>query len=395
MVEITNLTKNYGNVTAVNNVSFKIEKGHVYGLLGPNGAGKSTIMNIMTGCLAATSGTVTVNGNDIYKRASAAKSEIGYLPEIPPLYPEMTPHEYLRFIAKVKKVKGNADEEVERVAEMCGIRSVSNQLIKTLSKGYRQRVGIAGALIGDPQIVILDEPTVGLDPLQLIEVRALISRLKQDHAVILSSHIMGEIAAVCDYIIIMANGEIVAEGTLDELEKSRKGRTITVISDGDYIEIKEILSELEGVDYVITYPRGDYVKSVIETKEGFNNIQDDIASTLEENGIEISQLITTRVSIEDIFIRLTTEAAVKKAEEAKNEEPGESDIIKAKPQKEYDPLGAPYLADEPEQGAKDMPEGEYTSLFSEDVEDKTEAFENVSEEITEDDADEEKGGDEQ
>ena len=387
MIEVKNLTKNYGSVTAVDNVSFTIEKGHVYGLLGPNGAGKSTIMNIMTGCLAATSGSVSVNGHDIYEEASAAKADIGYLPEIPPLYPEMTPYEYLRFISKIRKVKGDVEEEIKRVTAVCGISNVADQLIKTLSKGYRQRVGIAGTLIGDPEIVILDEPTVGLDPLQLIEVRALIAELKQDHAVILSSHIMGEIAAVCDYIIIMACGEIVAEGTLDELEKSRKGKTVTVISGGDYVEIKEILSEIEGVDYVITYPRGDYVKSVIETKEGFD-IQDAIKSTLEENEIEVREILTARVSIEDIFIRLTTEAAVKKAEKDAEAAKAEEKIT-VKTAKEYDPLGSPYLDDVKEKEEDEAPAAEeYTSLFSEE--------EDASAEIGNNEADEEeKGGDEQ
>ena len=196
----------------------------------------------------------------------------------------------------------------------------------------------------------------------------------------------------------MANGEIVAEGTLDELEKSRKGRTITVISDGDYVEIKEILSELEGVDYVITYPRGDYVKSVIETKEGFDGVQDDITSVLEENGIAISQLITTRVSIEDIFIRLTTEAAVKKAQLAKESESVGTANNTDKPKKEYDPLAAPYLVDEPdepEETAEDEADGEYTSLFSEDEADEEAAVDSVSEETAKGDAGEEKGGDEQ
>ncbi|MBR6917745.1 MAG: ABC transporter ATP-binding protein [Clostridia bacterium] len=316
MIEVKNLTKNYGAITAVRNVSFTIERGHVYGLLGPNGAGKSTIMNIITGCLAATDGTVTVNGHDIYDEATAAKSSIGYLPEIPPLYPEMTPREYLKFIAKAKKIRDGVSSEIERVSSLCGITAVSDRLIKTLSKGYRQRVGIAGALIGDPEIIILDEPTVGLDPLQLIEVRALISSLKEDHAVILSSHIMGEITAMCDEIIIMALGEVVAKGTLDELEESRKGKTVTVISSGECGDIKELLSTLEGVDYLASYPRGNYVKSVIETKEGYD-VEDEITTLLDANGYEIKDMTSARVSLEDIFIRLTTEAAEKAAMDAK------------------------------------------------------------------------------
>ncbi len=350
MIEVKNLTKKYGSNIAVKDVSFNIEKGHVYGLLGPNGAGKSTIMNIMTGCLASNEGTVTVDGHDIYEDASAAKSLIGYLPEIPPLYPDMTPGEYLEFIAKAKKTKGDRAREIRRVSEVCGIVEVSGKLIKTLSKGYRQRVGIAGALIGDPEVIILDEPTVGLDPLQLIDVRALISSLRQDHAVILSSHIMGEITAVCDYIIIMAFGEIVAEGTLDELEESRKGRTVTVVSRGgeiDYSEVKEILSEIEGVDYVLTYPRGDYIKSVIETKEGYD-VQSDVERALEENESPVIEITTSRVSLEDIFIRLTTEAAEKKALESLEAEAKEESEKAEKGSRAdtYSPFGTPYLEED-------------------------------------------------
>ena len=317
MIEVKDLTKNYGPVKAVCGVSFTIEKGRVYGLLGVNGAGKSTVMNIMTGCLSPTSGTVTVDGHDIYEDAIEAKKKIGYLPEVPPLYPDMTPREYLRFIAKAKKIKTNRKAEIERVSRICGIADVSDRLIKTLSKGYRQRVGIAGALVGDPEVIILDEPTVGLDPIQLIEIRTLISSLREDHAIVISSHVMSEIAAVCDRIIIMAYGKVVAEGSLDELEESRRGRTVTVTSTGkynDYKKIKEILSAVEGVDYVLTYPRGAKVRSVVETKEGCDAAES-VKEALVSHGEEVTETVTAKVSLEDIFIRLTTVAAEERARE--------------------------------------------------------------------------------
>lgn len=211
MIEVKNLTKEYDGKPAVTNLSFIIEKGNIYGFLGPNGAGKSTTMNIMTGCLSATEGQVTINGFDIVKSPIKAKRFIGYLPEIPPLYPDMTPRAYLRFVARMKGVKGgDINAQVESAMEKTGITDVQRRQIKFLSKGYRQRVGIAQAILGNPEVIILDEPTVGLDPRQIIEIRELISSLGEDHTVILSSHILGEIEAVCDIIIIINNGRLMA-----------------------------------------------------------------------------------------------------------------------------------------------------------------------------------------
>lgn len=347
MIEVKNLTKKYGSFTAVKDVSFEIEKGHVYGLLGPNGAGKSTTMNIMTGCLAATEGTVTVNGYDIYENAAKAKSLIGYLPEMPPLYPDMTPYEYLTFVARAKKVK-DAYGEVKRVCELCGITEVAGRLIKNLSKGYRQRVGVAQALVGDPECIILDEPTVGLDPAQLIGVRSLISSLKEDHAVILSSHIMGEVTAVCDYVIIMACGEIVAKGSLEELEGSRAGQTITVISRGDAEALADALRKIEGVEHVASYARGEDVKCVIETAEGYD-LREDIFNAYVSLGCAVLEMTSSSVSLEDLFIRLTEEAASRRAEEeAEKEAAGRSDGTGYKAPDGYSPLGPAYLEDEEE-----------------------------------------------
>ena len=243
MIEVKNLTKRYGNFAAVQDVSFAMEKGRVYGFLGPNGAGKSTTMNIITGCLAATSGSVTIDGLDIYEDAVEAKKKIGYLPELPPLYTDMTPDEYLLFVGRAKGLRGDAlYKEVERVENRTGLTGMRGRLIKNLSKGYRQRVGIAQAILGDPEIIILDEPTVGLDPLQIIEIRELVRELGEDHTVILSSHILSEISAVCDYVIIIAHGKIVASDTIENLTTLYEGKsTIDLDVRGDRNTIVSLL----------------------------------------------------------------------------------------------------------------------------------------------------------
>lgn len=361
LIEVKNLTKKYGSFAAVKDVSFTIEKGHVYGLLGPNGAGKST-MNIMAGCLAATEGSVTINGYDIYEQALKAKRSVGYLPEIPPLYPDMTPFEYLKFVAKAKKVKGSVYEEIYRVSDITGITKMHDRLIKNLSKGYKQRVGIAQALIGDPEIIILDEPTVGLDPYQLIEVRELISSLAKDHAVILSSHIMGEIAAVCDYIIIMAFGKIIAEGTIEDLEGSREGQTVTVVTNGDENSVKNLLEAIEGAEFVRTSKAGEKIKAVIETSAGYD-IRENVFTSLSTAGNIIYELSSTSVSLEDMFIRLTTEAAEREAESSIEEY---SEAKSSVASSDYTPFGSPYLADETNADgdtSDNITEEEYTQRF--------------------------------
>ena len=228
MIEVQNLTKVYGNHIAVDHVSFTIDSGKIYGFLGPNGAGKTTTMNIITGCLAATEGTVTVDGHDIFEEPIAAKKCIGYLPEVPPLYPDMTVIDYLRFVAEAKGVSGkDMAAEVARVMDKTGVTDMHLRLIKNLSKGYRQRVGLAQAILGDPKVIILDEPTVGLDPQQLIEIRDLIRQLGHDRTVMLSSHIMQEISAVCDNIIIISGGKLVAEDTPENLaRRAEHGQTL-------------------------------------------------------------------------------------------------------------------------------------------------------------------------
>ena len=220
MIEVKNLSKNYGPVPAVKGISFTVKEGCIYGFLGPNGAGKSTTMNMLTGCLAPTQGEVKINGHDIIDEAIEAKRCIGYLPEMPPLYLEMTPFEYLEFVGRARGLKKDAlYDEMERVMEKTKIADVSDRLLKNLSKGYKQRVGIAQAIMGNPDIIILDEPTVGLDPIQIIEIRDLILELGEEHTVILSSHILQEIEAVCDRVIMISQGNIVADDTLEALTK--------------------------------------------------------------------------------------------------------------------------------------------------------------------------------
>ena len=218
MIEVSHLSKSYGSHPAVQDLSFTVPDGQIYGLLGPNGAGKSTIMNILTGYLSATSGQVTVAGHPLPEEADAAKACVGYLPEQPPLYPEMTVEEYLLFAAELKGVKrADRKEQVRKAAHRTGLDNVMPRLIRSLSKGYRQRVGIAQALLGSPKLIILDEPTVGLDPAQVVEIRKLIRELGKTHTVILSSHILSEVQAVCQQVLILSKGKLAASGTLEEL----------------------------------------------------------------------------------------------------------------------------------------------------------------------------------
>ena len=236
MIEVSHLTKQYGNHLAVDDVSFTVADGQICGLLGPNGAGKSTIMNILTGYLSATSGQVTVAGHPLPEEADAAKACVGYLPEQPPLYPEMTVQEYLTFAAELKGVKkAERKEQVCRAARRTGLEAVLPRLIRSLSKGYRQRVGIAQALLGSPRLIILDEPTVGLDPAQVIEIRRLIRELGRAHTVILSSHILSEVQAVCQQILILSKGHLAAAGSLEELTAGGKNleQVFLELTDGE------------------------------------------------------------------------------------------------------------------------------------------------------------------
>ena len=263
MISVEHLTKWYGDFKAVDDLSFEIDEGHVYGFLGPNGAGKSTIMNIITGCLSATSGSVKIDGHDILEEPKEAKKQIGYLPEQPPLYMSETPVEYLRFVAEAKGLKGEAvKKQIQEVIEQTGLEPVKNRRISALSKGYKQRVGIAQALLGNPRVIILDEPTVGLDPIQIIDIRNLIRDLGKDHTVIFSSHILSEVQTICDQILIIAGGKLIAFDKPENLEKQLLSREIVLVSEGSAEEAAETVKGLEHVTEVqVEYPDGESPES--------------------------------------------------------------------------------------------------------------------------------------
>ena len=306
MIEVKHLVKRYGDFEAVRDVSFTVEKGRIYGFLGPNGAGKSTTMNIITGCLAATEGEVTINGYDIYEDPVEAKSCIGYLPELPPLYTDMTPEEYLYFVGRAKGLKGKTlDEGVNRVLAKTSLTPVRSRLIKNLSKGYRQRVGIAQAILGDPEIIILDEPTVGLDPLQIIEIRDLIRELGKDHTVILSSHILTEISAVCDYVIIIAAGKIVASDTIENLTKLNEGKSyIDMDVRGSEDAVKAAAGTLEGVGGIEVRAGENSTHLRLEVP-GKEDIRDHVFYTFAERRLPIIAMQYEEVTLEKVFLALT------------------------------------------------------------------------------------------
>lgn len=252
MIEVTNLTKKYGSHLAVDHLSFRVEKGQIYGFLGPNGAGKSTTMNILTGYIAASEGTVTIDGKDILKEPEEAKKKIGYLPELPPLYMDMTVEEYLTFAAELKKVpKQDKKRQIAQVMEMTQITDMRQRLIKNLSKGYRQRVGLAQAILGEPEVIILDEPTVGLDPKQIIEIRDLIRKLGENHTVILSSHILSEVSAVCDHIMIISHGRLVASDSPEGLKRLMSGSAELLLTvKGSYAQLAEAVAGMDRIESV-------------------------------------------------------------------------------------------------------------------------------------------------
>ena len=317
MIEVSHLTKRYGGHTAVSNLSFTIEKGQIYGFLGPNGAGKSTTMNIMTGCLAASEGEVRIDGHDIFEEPQQAKCLIGYLPEQPPLYLDRTPREYLTFVGRAKGIKDKAlPEQIGRVMEVTQITDVADRLIKHLSKGYRQRVGIAQALLGDPEVVILDEPTVGLDPKQIIEIRSLIQSLGQKHTVILSSHILSEVQAVCQTILIISKGHLVACDTPENLERLFSGSAaVDLTVEAGEAQTREILAPLDHIRSVDVRPEGaDRCQVTLET-DGDEGVCWAVFFAFSRAGRAILRMTDAKASLEDIFIELTSgEAADAPAE---------------------------------------------------------------------------------
>ncbi|MFQ9933688.1 MAG: ABC transporter ATP-binding protein [Lachnospiraceae bacterium] len=309
MIEVKNLVKKYGDHMAVKDLSFNIEKGKIYGFLGPNGAGKSTTMNIITGYLAATEGQVIVNGHDIYEEPEEAKKCIGYLPEIPPLYPDMTPKEYLEFSADLKGIeKKRRAEQFKEISKLTGIEDVMNRLIKNLSKGYRQRVGLAQAILGYPEVIILDEPTVGLDPKQIVEIRDVIKGLSKRHTVILSTHIMQEVSAVCDEVIIIAHGELVARDTPDNLGKHVSGSNTVELSvkAPDY-KVKAILNKLGGVTKFEVHSDNDEgcTKALVSTGVD-KDLREDLFYAFANAKCPIVAMNYSNTSLEDVFIKVTS-----------------------------------------------------------------------------------------
>lgn len=307
MIEVSSLTKRYGNHLAVKDANFKIEKGEVVGFLGPNGAGKSTIMNILTGYLSLTDGQVTIDGFDIMDDPTAAKKRIGYLPELPPLYIDMTVREHLNFIYDLKKVTFPRDAHIDEILKLVRIDDVQKRLIKNLSKGYRQRVGIAAALIGNPDVLILDEPTVGLDPKQIIEIRELIAKLGRNHTIILSSHILSEVQAVCKRVIIINKGRIIADDTPDNLSKvlsSDHSLVARVI--GKEAEVLSALNSVKDVKQVVCLGERESgsMDYHIEPEEGAD-VRADVFKRLAERGKVLLSLTSNELTLEQIFLRLT------------------------------------------------------------------------------------------
>ena len=308
MIAVEHLTKRYGSFTAEDDISFTLEQGHIYGFLGPNGAGKSTTMNMMTGCLAATAGSVTIDGLDIFEQAREAKKLLGYLPEIPPLYPEQTPEEYLRFVAEAKGLpKAQIDAQVAKALAETRLEPMANRLIRHLSKGYRQRVGIAQALLGDPHYIILDEPTVGLDPLQIIEIRDLIHELGQTHTVILSSHILSEVQAICESVLIIAHGKLVAFDTPQNLEnRLTSGGRLTLSADCSAEALHRILAAVPAVcDCRLLTAEEGRCKAQLEITGDAAEACRALFFAFAKAETAILQLTPEKADLENIFIELT------------------------------------------------------------------------------------------
>lgn len=306
LIEVRHLTKLYGGHAAVDDLSFTVEDGTIYGFLGANGAGKSTTMNIMTGYLAPTDGEVIINGHNILDEPEEAKRTIGYLPEIPPVYPDMTVYEYLRFAAEIKKIpKAEREDQIEQAAGELELGDVTDRLIRNLSKGYRQRVGFAQALLGEPETLILDEPTVGLDPRQIIEIRDLIRKLGQSHTVILSSHILAEVSEVCDKVLIINKGRFVACDTPDHLAAEReRGATLTVHAEGTPAELEAAVRTVPGVTDVSSFTENGE-SCVRIAVPGDQDIRAEVSRALMQAGLMILEMRTEKESLESIFLELT------------------------------------------------------------------------------------------
>lgn len=355
MIEVRNLTKRYGDKQAVNDISFKVEKGEILGFLGPNGAGKSTTMNMLTGYISSTSGQILINGIDILDDPIKAKANIGYLPEIPPLYVDMTVDAYLGFMYDLKKCKLPRKAHLKEICDLCKITNVKSRLIRNLSKGYKQRVGLAQALINNPPVLILDEPTVGLDPNQIIEIRTLIKKLGKNHTVILSSHILPEIQAVCDRIIIINKGVVAADGTANEIAaKITNEHKMTIRIEGpthtseDKKTIVAALKKLDGIKYVradMEREKGIYDFDV-EAEEK-TDIRRAINQLCRDNNWNILLLQLSDLTLEDIFLKITMGDVIPGAEKAETQE-------KEKPKFDLDIKDGELVATEVEEEAKEV-----------------------------------------
>ena len=306
MVEVKKLTKNYGNIKAVDNISFTVGEGEILGFLGPNGAGKSTTMNIITGYISSTSGTVTIDGKEILENPKEAKAKIGYLPEIPPLYTDMTVKKYLEFMFDLKKVKLPKKEHIEEVMRLVRITEQADRIIKNLSKGYRQRVGFAQALLGNPPVLILDEPTVGLDPMQIIEIRKLIKSLGKKHTIILSSHVLSEISATCDRILVISNGKIVADAKTDELSSSTAGEEkLALVVEGAASDIISAIKNIPAVIRVnkISEKNGNSAKYMVEYEKD-HDVRRDVFNAMARIGCPILDMQSGNETLEEMFLKL-------------------------------------------------------------------------------------------
>jgi ABC-2 type transport system ATP-binding protein len=342
LIEVKNLVKRYGNHTAVDDLSFTVDKGQILGFLGPNGAGKSTTMNIITGYISATEGTVTVNGVDVFEEPEEVKKMIGYLPEFPPLYPDLTVLEYLNFVADIKKVKRSLRKQmVEEVMEATKITDMRNRLIKHLSKGYKQRVGLAQAIMGYPELIILDEPTVGLDPKQIIEIRELIRELSKNHTVILSSHIMQEVSAVCDSVMIIDKGKLILQDKPENLSMhfgSTGGLKLVIRGDKD-----SIMKELGKIDRITKYEENEALEEgtinvTVYCKED-DDIREEVFYSMSKNKTPILEMQSIRMSLEDIFLKVTqdnssTDSSNAESEETDNNRKQPEEIISSKGEEE-------------------------------------------------------------
>ncbi|MBQ7849741.1 MAG: ABC transporter ATP-binding protein [Clostridia bacterium] len=310
MIEVRHLTKRYGGHTAVADLSFTIERGVIYGFLGPNGAGKSTTMNIITGCLGATDGEVLIDGHCVAEEPMKAKRLIGYLPEQPPLYMDMTPAEYLRFVASAKGIPHKeVKAQLEAVMEKTRITDVRSRLIRNLSKGYKQRVGIAQALLGTPEVIILDEPTVGLDPKQIIEIRELIRDLGKEHTIVLSSHILSEVQAVCDRIMIISGGKLVASDTAENLTTLFAGTTTLKLQiKADEAAAAQVLSTVEGAGETVFYAGEEGVTCADVRPEGERDLREAVFTAFARANVPLLEMTRVRASLEDVFLELTQDA---------------------------------------------------------------------------------------